>query len=53
MAKFPEAKARLQTNIFVCRTCKTKIRAPNMKVILGKIKCRKCNDRALRTLRKK
>lgn len=53
MVKFAEADARLMKNIFVCRKCKTKIRAPNMKVIAGKIKCRKCNSKALRPARKK
>ena len=40
-------------NIFVCRKCKCKIRAPNMKVLAGKIKCRKCNTSELRVKRKK
>lgn len=53
MAKFPEANVRLFKNIFVCKDCKSKIRAPNMKVILGKIKCRKCAGNSLRTVRKK
>ena len=53
MAKFPEADARRFKNIFVCRRCKSKIRAPNMKVLAGKIKCRKCSTKALRTVRKK
>jgi len=53
MAKFPEAEARLFTNIFICKKCKSKIRAPNMKVFAGKITCRKCGSKALRTVRKK
>jgi len=53
MAKFPEANARLFKNIFVCRRCKSKIRAPNIKVVEGKIKCRKCSGKALRPRRKK
>ncbi|MDP2750000.1 MAG: 50S ribosomal protein L40e [Nanoarchaeota archaeon] len=53
MVKFPEADARLMKNIFVCRNCKRKIRAPNMKVIAGKVKCRKCNGKVLRPVRKK
>jgi len=53
MVKFPEAEARRMHNIFVCKKCKTKIRAPTMKVIQGKIKCRKCNSKELRPLRKK
>lgn len=53
MAKFPEADARLFRNIFVCRKCKNKVRASNMKVLAGKVKCRSCNSDALRTIRKK
>ncbi|MBU0471659.1 MAG: 50S ribosomal protein L40e [Nanoarchaeota archaeon] len=53
MAKFPEADARLFHNIFVCKKCKSKIRAPNLKVFAGKVACRKCGAKALRTVRKK
>jgi len=55
MVKFPEAEARLMKNVFVCKKCKTKIKAPNMKVIQGKIKCRntKCGSHKLRPCRKK
>ena len=53
LAKFAEADARKFKNIFVCRKCKSKIRAPNMKVLAGKVKCRKCKSKALRTVRKK
>jgi hypothetical protein len=53
MVKFPEAEIRLNKNKFACRNCKTVMRAPNMKVLAGKIKCRKCNSKALRPLRKK
>ena len=53
MAKIPEAEARIFRNIFVCRKCKTKIRASAMKVSLGKISCRKCSSKALRPIRKK
>ncbi len=53
MAKFPEADTRLFKNIFVCKKCKTKIRAPNLKVLAGKVSCRRCNSKALRPKRKK
>ncbi|MBT4541255.1 hypothetical protein HOC35_07115 [Candidatus Woesearchaeota archaeon] len=53
MVKYAEAEARLFKNIFVCRKCKCKIRAPNMKVLAGKVKCRKCNTSELRIKRKK
>jgi ribosomal protein L40E len=53
MAKFPEAEARLFGRKFICKNCKSAIRAPNLSVIQGKIKCRKCSSRALRPVRKK
>jgi len=53
MVKFQEATARLFQDIFVCRKCKAKIRASNLKIIAGKIKCRKCNSKALRPVRRK
>ncbi|MBS3136437.1 50S ribosomal protein L40e [Candidatus Woesearchaeota archaeon] len=53
MTRFPEAEARKFRNIFVCRRCKSKIRSSSMKVIQGKITCRKCGGRALRTIKKK
>lgn len=53
MTKFPEADARRFHNVFVCRLCKAKIKAPNMKVIEGKISCRNCSSKKLRTVKKK
>ena len=53
MAKFEEADARLFKSKFVCKRCKSAIRATSMQVIQGKVKCRKCNSAALRPARKK
>ncbi|MBW2979427.1 50S ribosomal protein L40e [Candidatus Woesearchaeota archaeon] len=53
MARFAEAEARKFKNVFVCRKCKSKIRAQPIKVKLGKVKCRKCGSKALRPVRKK
>jgi ribosomal protein L40E len=53
MVRFPEAEARKFRNIFICRVCKSKIKAPNMKVIQGKISCRKCGSKQLRPVRRK
>ena len=53
MVKFEEAENRMFKNIFVCKKCKSKIRAPNLKVFAGKINCRKCGSKALRTVKKK
>lgn len=48
MAKSKEAIARLFTNVFVCKVCKSKRRADPQKVRAGKIKCRKCYRKQLR-----
>ncbi|HLD73212.1 MAG TPA: hypothetical protein VJA23_06540 [Candidatus Nanoarchaeia archaeon] len=53
MTKFEEALARKQKNIFVCRSCKAKIRAPSLKVAQKKISCRNCSSKTLRPKRKK
>ncbi|MBT4824745.1 hypothetical protein HN695_04250 [Candidatus Woesearchaeota archaeon] len=53
MVKYAEAEARLFKNVFVCKRCKVKVRAPNMKVLAGKIKCKRCNGSSLRPVRKK
>ncbi len=53
MVKFPEAELRKFHSMFVCRKCKSKIKAPNMKVIQEKIACRKCGSKQLRTIKKK
>ncbi len=53
MVKFEEATARLLKDIFICRICKSKIRAPSLKVSQGLVKCRKCSSRKLRPKRRK
>ncbi len=53
MARFAESETRRFRNVFVCKVCKSKIKAPNMKVIQGKVSCRKCGSSRLRTVRKK
>lgn len=53
LVKFPEAHARLFKNVFVCKRCKTKKRAPNLKILSGKMTCKKCGGHDFRTLRKK
>ncbi|MBT4651472.1 50S ribosomal protein L40e [Candidatus Woesearchaeota archaeon] len=53
MAKFEEAQKRKFKNIFVCRRCESKLRAPSLKVSQGKISCRKCACKTLRPKRKK
>ncbi len=53
MVKFEEATARLIKNVFVCKSCKSKIRAPSLKVSQGKVSCRSCSGQKLRPKRKK
>lgn len=53
MVRFEEAEKRLFRGIFICKKCKSKIRAPIMKVLQNKVACRKCGDKALRTVRRK
>lgn len=53
MAKLPAAQARLFKNIFICKNCKAKIRAEPLKILQGKIRCRKCERKDFRPIRKK
>lgn len=53
MVKIDAAFARNLKNIFICKKCGLKIRAQPRKVVEGKVKCRKCKGRALRTKSKK
>src|SRR3989344_6029105 len=48
-----EALNRLIKGVFVCKVCKSKIRASSLKVSRGKIKCRNCSSLKLRPKRKK
>jgi ribosomal protein L40E len=53
MARFVEAENRIFKNMFVCRRCKGKQRAPIMKVLAGKVRCRRCSYATLRVIKKK
>jgi len=53
MAKIPEAQSRMFRNVFVCKSCRAKMRADPQKILKGKVKCRKCKRNAFRPLRKK
>jgi DNA-directed RNA polymerase subunit RPC12/RpoP len=52
MVKIPAAQARLFKNVFVCKRCKTKIRANPMKIVDRKVKCRRCNSKAFRPIKR-
>ncbi len=53
MVVFPEATQRLYKDVYVCKRCKSKVKAQNLQVQAGKVACRKCGSHALRTVRKK
>lgn len=52
-AKIPAAMARLYKNVFVCKNCKSKMRAEARKVTEGRAKCRKCGGKDFRPISKK
>lgn len=51
MVEFPEAKARLYKNVYICRKCERKTKIPIGKVLAGKGICRKCSGKTLRPVR--
>jgi len=53
MVKFAEAEARKFRSVFVCKRCKTKIKAQSVKIAQGRISCRKCGKSAFRAVRRK
>jgi len=52
MGKIPEAQNRLFKNVFVCKNCKTKIKADAQKILKGKVRCRKCGKKSFRPIKK-
>jgi DNA-directed RNA polymerase subunit RPC12/RpoP len=53
MAKFIEAENRMFKNVFVCKACKRKIRAPYLKIIAKTVICPNCGSKAFRPKRRK
>tara|TARA_Y100000310_G_scaffold167546_1_gene167336 strand:+ start:5486 stop:5647 length:162 start_codon:yes stop_codon:yes gene_type:complete len=53
MAKIIEAQNRLFKDVFVCKKCQTKMKANPIRILEGKIKCRKCKKKAFRPIKKK
>jgi hypothetical protein len=51
--KLPAAQARLYKDIFVCKKCKSKLRADSRKILEKKVRCRKCLGKDFRPIRKK
>jgi len=52
MAKLAVAQARLFKNVFLCKNCGTKMKVDGKKIIQGKVKCRRCNKKAFRAMKK-
>lgn len=53
MAKIQEASNRLYKNVWVCKNCQSKRKADPLKILKGKVKCRKCGKRSFRPVKKK
>lgn len=51
--KLPAAQNRLFKNAFVCKECKHKMRVDPLKIMSGKVSCRKCGKKDFRVVRKK
>lgn len=51
--KIAVAQQRLFSNMFVCKNCSHKTRTQATRILAGKVRCRKCGSKALRTIRKK
>ena len=52
-AKVPAAQNRMFKNTFVCKYCKHKVRVDPLKILGGKIMCRKCRKSDFRVIKKK
>jgi len=48
--KFPETEKRLFHRVFICMKCGARIRSDLIKVKSGKVKCRKCKSKELRSI---
>lgn len=53
MAKFEEAITRNYSRKYICKNCKTSIRADPLKILAAKISCRGCQQKRFRAPRKK
>lgn len=53
MVRFQEATNRLFHGVFVCRKCKTKVRAAVNKILGKQISCKKCGRRSFRVIKSK
>jgi len=46
--KIPEAMNRMYKNIFICKNCKSRVRADPRRIMSSKVRCRKCGYDQLR-----
>ena len=51
--KIPAAQKRLFANVFICKNCNQKIKMEPLKIMSGKVSCRKCKGKDFRPIRKK
>lgn len=51
--KIPVTQNRLYKNAFVCKGCKHTMRIEPLKILSGKVSCRKCKGKDFRPVRKK
>ena len=51
--KLLAAQNRLYKNAFVCKVCKHKMKLEPLKILMGKVRCRKCGKKDFRSVRKK
>ncbi|NCO11026.1 hypothetical protein GW924_00260 [Candidatus Pacearchaeota archaeon] len=46
--KIPAAQTRMFKNVFVCKDCGQKMKTDSVRVIAGKVRCRRCGKNAFR-----
>ncbi len=51
--KIPAAQNRMFKNVSICKGCKHKMRVEPLKILKGRVKCRKCGGKDFRPIRKK
>jgi len=51
--KIPAAQKRLFGNVFICKNCAKKVRTQATRILVGKVKCPRCDNRTFRTIKRK
>ena len=52
MVKLLAAQNRLFKNVFLCKNCGARIKVEPKKILDGKVRCRVCNKKAFRAMKK-